>query len=195
MSLFKNSAIQAWKTLGKVITFFKKLTVAKSNKLDYDEKRILDLSETQNRSPNSYPTFNEIQKNKERILIFKKLSENIPQNYNPNKYFQSLINILADLNRTAEGFDLNEIYTFKYIGETPGWYDLNPVTMVTKASGSYFEGVNFHWKDAASYVQSPYRKYRFDRVQSKFYRINPDELDYILRIPTFYPCSVKPRHL
>jgi hypothetical protein len=190
MGLFSNVAIRAWSTLGKIISFFGKLSDAKKRKIKQDEDRILELTQKQRRDLRSFPGFEEIKKEKERINKLEQLSENIPSGYDPNYYFKTLISVLSIMNRTSDTFQLNQIYTFKYIGRTPEWYDLNPVVLVTKASGIYFEGVNFHWRDAASYVESPFRKYRFDRVQSKFYKIMPDELQYVLKVPTFYPVKI-----
>jgi hypothetical protein len=190
MGLFSNVAIRAWSTLGKIISFFGKLSDAKKRKIKQDEDRILELAQKQRRDLRSFPGFEEIKKEKERINKLEQLSENIPSGYDPNYYFKTLISVLSIMNRTSDTFQLNQIYTFKYIGRTPEWYDLNPVVLVTKASGIYFEGVNFHWRDAASYVESPFRKYRFDRVQSKFYKIMPDELQYVLKVPTFYPVKI-----
>lgn len=190
MGLFSNIAFRAWKTLGKVISFFGKLSDAKRRKIQQDEQRILDLANKQKRDLKSFPEFDTIQKEKEKINKLEELSKNIPGGYDPNYYFRLLVSVLTTMNRTADSLEMNQIYTFKYIGKTPEWYDLNPVVMITDASGIYFEGVNFHWKDAASYVESPFRKYRFDRVQSKFYKIMPDELNYVLKIPTFYPVKI-----
>jgi hypothetical protein len=190
MGLFSNVAIRAWNSLGKIISFFGKLSDAKRRKVKQDEDRIIDLAKKQGRSLESFPGFEDVKKEKEKINKLKELSENIPGRYNPNYYFNVLVTVLASLNRTSESFKLNQIYTFKYIGKTPEWYDLNPVVLITNVRGNYFEGLNFHWRDAASYVESPYRKYRFDRVQSKFYAIQPDELDYVLKIPTFNPIRI-----
>lgn len=190
MGLFSNVAIRAWKTLSKVIAFFGKLSDAKRRKIQQDEQRILDLANKQKRDLKSFPGFEEIQKEKEKINKLEELSKNIPSGYDPNYYFKILTSVLSTMNRTADTIELNQIYTFKYIGKTPEWYDLNPVVMITNATGPYFEGVNFHWKDAASYVESPFRKYRFDRTVSKFYKIMPDELNYVLNIPTFYPIKI-----
>ena len=127
---------------------------------------------------------------KRKINKLEELSKNIPSNYDPNSYFQLLTATLARMDRTADSLKMNGIYTFKYIAKTPEWYDLNPVVMITDASGEYFQGLNFHWRDAAGFVESPFRKYRFDRVQSKFYEIKNDELNYVLKIPTFYPIRI-----
>lgn len=190
MGIFSNLAARAWNTVTKIVSLFGKLSDAKRRKLKNDKERIEDLSLKQNRLPQSFPGYEDIEKEEEKINKLKELSENIPRGYNPNYYFTALITVLSSMNRTVESFQLNQIYTFKYIGKTPGWYDLNPVIIVTNVSGSHFEGVNFHWRDAPSYVESPFRKYRFDRVQSKLYKIMPDELEYVLKIPTFYPIKV-----
>ena len=190
MGIFSNLAARAWNTVTKIVSLFGKLSDAKRRKLKNDKERIDDLALKQNRLPQSFPGYEDIEKEEEKINKLKELSENIPRGYNPNYYFTALITVLSSMNRTAEAFQLNQIYTFKYIGKTPGWYDLNPVILVTNVSGSHFEGVNFHWRDAPSYVESPFRKYRFDRVQSKLYKIMPDELEYVLKIPTFYPIKV-----
>jgi hypothetical protein len=190
MGIFSNLAARAWNNLGKIISLFGKLSDAKRRKIKRDKERIVDLSVKQNRLPQSFPEYEILQKEEEKINKLKELSENIPRGYNPNYYFTTLTTVLSTMNRTVETFQLNQIYTFKYIGKTPEWYDLNPVIIVTNISGSHFEGVNFHWRDAPSYVESPFRKYRFDRVQSKFYKIMPDELEYVLKIPTFYPIKI-----
>ncbi len=186
----KNLAIRAWTTLGKILSFFGRLSDVKRRTLDEKEKRILDDMKRGNLPPERFPELERVREENRKIDKLKELSENIPRNYSPNYYFKSLITVLSTMNRSADTFELNQIYTFKYIGKTPEWYDLNPVVLVTNASGLYFEGINFHWKNAPSYVESPFRKYKFERVQSKFYKIMPDELNYVLNIPTFYPIKV-----
>ena len=190
MGLFSNIAIGAWKTLGKIVSFFGKLADAKRRKIKQDEDRIVDLAQKQGRDLKSFPGFESIQDEKRKINKLEELSKNIPSNYDPNSYFQLLTATLARMDRTADSLKMNGIYTFKYIAKTPEWYDLNPVVMITDASGEYFQGLNFHWRDAAGFVESPFRKYRFDRVQSKFYEIKNDELNYVLKIPTFYPIRI-----
>lgn len=190
MGILSNVAARAWSAVSKVLSFFGRLADAKRRKIDADEQRIVFIAKQQGRDPEEFVDYKAARKEKEKINKLEELSKNIPSGYDPNYYFKLLIGVLETEGRTADSFQLNQIYTFKYIGRTPEWYDLHPVTLVTSASGSYFEGINFHWKDAISYIESPFRKYRFDRVQSKLYRIEPSELDYVLRIPTFYPIKV-----
>jgi hypothetical protein len=190
MGILSNIAARAWSAVGKILSLFGKLADAKRRKIDADEQRIVYLAKKQGRDPAEFVDYTTAIKEKEKINKLEELSKNIPSGYDPNYYFRLLIGVLATEGRTADSFQLNEIYTFKYIGKSGEWYDMHPVTLVTNASGSYFEGINFHWKDAISYVESPFRKYRFDRVQSKLYRIEPSELNYVLRIPTFYPIKV-----
>lgn len=190
MGILSNIASRTWTAVGKILNYFGKLADAKRRKINSDQEKITFIAKQQGRDPEEFFDYKEAKKESEKINKLKELSENIPSGYNPNYYFRSLITVLSTMNRTADTFELDQIYTFKYIGRTPEWYDLNPVVLVTKASGLYFEGVNFHWKDAPSYVESPFRKYKFERVQSKFYKIKPDELNYVLRIPTFYPIKV-----
>ncbi len=192
MGILSNIAARAWGAVSKILSLFGKLADAKRRKIDSDEQRIVFLAKQQGRDPEEFVDYKAARKEKEKINKLEELSKNIPSGYDPNYYFKLLIGVLATEGRTADSFQLNEIYTFKYIGKTPDFYDMNPVTLVTSASGSYFEGINFHWKDLAgsNYVESPFRKYRFDRVQSKLYRIEPSELNYVLRIPTFYPVKV-----
>ena len=47
MGLFSNIAIGAWKTLGKIVSFFGKLADAKRRKIKQDEDRIVDLAQKQ----------------------------------------------------------------------------------------------------------------------------------------------------
>jgi hypothetical protein len=190
MGILSNVAARAWGAVSKILSLFGRLADAKRRKIDADEQRIVYLAKKQGRDPEEFIDYKVAKKEKEKINKLEELSKNIPSGYDPNYYFRLLIGVLATEGRTADSFQLNEIYTFKYIGKTPEWYDMNPVVLVTNASGSYFEGINFHWRDAISYIESPFRKYRFDRVQSKLYRIEPSELDYVLRIPTFYPVKV-----
>ncbi len=190
MGILSKVAERAWGAVSKILSLFGRLADAKRRKIDADEQRIVYLAKKQGRDPEEFVDYKTAKKEKEKINKLEELSKNIPSGYDPNYYFKLLIGVLATEGRTADSFQLNEIYTFKYIGRTPEWYDLNPVVLVTNASGSYFEGINFHWRDAPTYVESPFRKYRFDRVQSKLYRIEPSELDYVLRIPTFYPVKV-----
>ncbi len=190
MGILSNIAARAWSAVGKILSLFGKLADAKRRKIDADEQRIIYLAKKQGRDLADFVDYKVAIKEKEKINKLEELSKNIPSGYDPNYYFRLLIGVLATEGRTADSFQLNEIYTFKYIGKTPDFYDMHPVTLVTNASGSYFEGINFHWKDAITYVESPFRKYRFDRVQSKLYRIEPSELNYVLRIPTFYPIKI-----
>lgn len=190
MGILSNLAIRAWNTVSKLLNFFGRLSDARSRRIRQDKDRLVYIAQRQNIDITDIPEFQEIERQEEEINKLKQLSENIPSGYNPVHYFQLLIRLLATLNRTEESIDVNNLYTFKYIGRTPEWYDLHPVILVTKVSGVHFEGINFHWKDAVTYVESPYRKYRFDRLQSNFYRIQPNELDYVLKIPTFYPIKI-----
>lgn len=190
MGILSNVAARAWGAVSKILSLFGRLADAKRRKIDADEQRIVFIAKQQGRDPEEFVDYKTARKEKEKINKLEELSKNIPSGYDPNYYFKLLIGVLATEGRTADSFQLNEIYTFKYIGRTPDWYDLNPVVLVTNASGLYFEGINFHWRDAPQYVESPFRKYRFNRVQSKLYRIEPSELDYVLRIPTFYPIKV-----
>jgi hypothetical protein len=190
MGILSNIAERAWGAVSKILSLFGRLADAKRRKIDADEQRIVYLAKQQKRDPEEFVDYKAAIKEKEKINKLEELSKNIPSGYDPNYYFKLLIGVLATEGRTADSFQLNQIYTFKYIAKSGEWYDLNPLILVTSASGSYFEGINFHWRSAPQYVQSPFRKYRFDRVQSKLYRIEPSELNYVLRIPTFYPIKV-----
>jgi hypothetical protein len=121
----------------------------------------------------------------------KNFVEKLPPNLSPPQYFNLAIELLQKLGRGEEALDRHGLYTFKYIAVTKGkYYDVFPVILLTSADRSYYRGFNFHWERAPQYVESVYRNYNFSRVQSKFYRIKPHELEYFLQIPTFLPIYI-----
>ena len=181
---------KVWNTLSKLLNFFGKLADAKKRKIQSDTQRIVYIAQKENLDLENLPQYKQIAEEKEKVNKLEELSKNIPSGYDPNYYFDLLTSVLSTMNRTEEGADYGALYTFKYVARTPEWYDLHPVIMLMKIDGVHFEGINFHWRDAPSYVESPYRKYRFDRMQTKFYKIKPDELSYVLKIPTFYPIRI-----
>lgn len=121
----------------------------------------------------------------------KNFVEKLPPNLNPPQCFNLAIELLQKLGRAEEAMDSHGIYTFKYIAVTKGkYYDLFPVMLLTNTGRSYYRGFNFHWERAPQYVESVHRTYNFARIQSKFYRIKPHELEYFLQIPTFLPIYI-----
>ena len=75
MGLFSNIAIGAWKTLGKIVSFFGKLSDAKRRKIKQDEDRIVDLAQKQGRDLKTFPGFESIQEEKEKINKLEELSK------------------------------------------------------------------------------------------------------------------------
>ena len=79
MGIFSNLAARAWNTVTKIVSLFGKLSDAKRRKLKNDKERIEDLSLKQNRLPQSFPGYEDIEKEEEKINKLKELSENIPR--------------------------------------------------------------------------------------------------------------------
>lgn len=122
------------------------------------------------------------------LYSIKELVDNLPVGRSPNYYWDKLIEVLQKLGRQRETFQLGKYYTFKYWAKTRGkYFDLHPVSIIVRKSAYTVLGVNLHWKNAPQFVESMYRTYDYSCFQSKFYEIKEWELEYVMRIPTFYP--------
>lgn len=137
---------------------------------------------------------NEVQDNIDETKEFyaiKNLLEKLPPGLTQPQCFNLTLELLRKLGRAEESMDLHGLYTFKYIAVTKGkYYDVFPVIMLNSVGRTYYRGYNFHWERAPQYVESVNRTYNFSRIQSKFYRIKPHELEYFLQLPTFMPIYI-----
>lgn len=133
-----------------------------------------------------------LEEEEKQFFTFQNLIDELPKGQTPVFYFDKLIDILQKMGRTEEAIDIGKIYTFRYIAKTPGWYDVHPVSVITQlnAGRGYLKGYNFHWERHRNYIQEPIRTYAIERIQSQFYHIKQSELEYILKIPSFYPILI-----
>ena len=138
--------------------------------------------------------FNDLQNNikeTEEFYAIKNFLDKLPPGMSPPQCFSLTLELLRKLGRAEEAMDLHGIYTFKYVAVTKGkYYDVFPVIMMNSIGRTYYKGYNFHWERAPQYVESVNRTYNFSRIQSKFYRIKPHELEYFLQLPTFMPIYI-----
>jgi hypothetical protein len=132
-------------------------------------------------------TTEELDREEKDVLGVKKLVESLPPNMPQQFYFDKLIETLAALGRTQQGFEEGKIYVFKYIATTKGWYDVFPVAIMVDVQGRGVRGYNYHWEKYMNYIQNPYRNYNYARFESQFYEVRPHELKYVLQIPIFLP--------
>lgn len=106
-------------------------------------------------------------------------------------YFEALIKILSLAGRAEEILDVGKIYTFKYVAKTPGkWYDLHPVSLILDRNKGLIQGINYHWENQPQYNESPFRTYNPGRRATFGYRIEPHELEEVLKLDTFYPIFI-----
>lgn len=125
------------------------------------------------------------------FYAIKNFLEKLPPGITPPQCFNLTLELLRKLGRAEEAMDLHGLYTFKYIAVTKGkYYDVFPVIMLNSVGRTFYKGYNFHWERAPQYVESVNRTYNFSRIQSKFYRIKPHELEYFLQLPTFMPIYI-----
>lgn len=135
----------------------------------------------------SQVTTNELQREEQDIFGVKNLVESLPPNMPQQFYFDKLIETLAALGRTQQGFEEGKIYVFRYIATSKGWYDVFPVAIMVDVQNKGLRGYNYHWEKYMNYIQNPYRNYNYSRFESQFYEVKPYELKYVLKIPTFLP--------
>lgn len=111
----------------------------------------------------------------------------INPNGSPDYYMDIVLNALYR-NRTNEVMSIGNIYTFIYNATTrKKWFDAHPVTVVVGVYSWGYRGYNYHWERAGGYIESPIRNYKFENIQSLMFKILPQELDDLLKIPTFKP--------
>jgi predicted ATP-dependent protease len=196
-----NQARRLWTIFGTVRTWFSTLGKATERKLQREEQEIIFEEQKLKKENAKVYVYEQLQKRKrdlerqkEEFYSFKNLIDNLPKNKSPNFYYNALVDILARMGRTEETIEVGKIYTFKYIGITQGkWYDVHPVSLITSKENNYYKGVNYHWQRRPEYIESPIRTYNYSRIQSMFYRIKPQELEYVLRVPSFYPVLISKR--
>lgn len=202
--MFKPLTKQAqrlWGVFGTIRRWFRGLTTAKENKFKREEEEIKFQEEQLKKQGARDYVFDrlndrkeELQQQKDEFYSFKNLIDELPKNQSPNFYFDALIDILARMGRTEVTMEVGVIYTFKYIARTRGkWYDVHPVSLIIEKGNDYRRGVNYHWERHPEYIQSPVRTYSFTGFQTYFYRIKPEELEYVLRVPSFYPVFLSGR--
>jgi hypothetical protein len=196
-----NQARRLWTIFGIIRVWFSKLTKATERSLQREEQEIIYEEQKIRKVEAKGYVFNELEKRKknlerkkEEFYTFKNLINNLPKNQSPNFYFNALVDILARMGRAEETVEIGKIYTFKYIAITEDkWYDVHPVSLIIQKGRDYYKGVNYHWERRPEYVESPIRTYNYSRIQSRFYRIKQEELEYVLKVPSFYPVFINRR--
>lgn len=196
-----NQARRLWNIFGTVRTWFSTLTKSTERKLKREEEEIkFEEDKLKKEAPRSYIASQleerkkKLQDQQKEFYSFKNLIDSLPKNQAPNFYFNALVDILSRLGRTEETMETGKIYTFKYIAKTKGqWYDVHPVSLIVKEGRLYWKGVNYHWERHPEYIESPIRTYAYEGVQSMFYYIKPQELEYILQVPSFSPVFISGR--
>jgi hypothetical protein len=202
--MFKPLTKQAqrlWGIFGTIRKWFLGQTKSKENKFKQEEQEIqFEEEQLKKRGARDYifdrlnERKEELQQQKDEFYSFKNLVDTLPKNQSPVFYFDALLDILAKMGRTEETMEVGKIYTFKYIARTKGqWYDVHPVSLIIEKGKTYWRGVNYHWERNPEYIESPIRTYSFIGMQSLFYRIKQEELEYVLRIPSFYPVFISGR--
>lgn len=144
------------------------------------------------KQPTPSPVTNTHLLNQQRQLNrIKEFVETLPANKSPVYYWAELVNVLQELGRQEETLEIGKYYTFRYWAKTRGkYFDAFPVSIIIGKSARSYLGVNLHWKNAPNYVESMYRTYIWSGFQSRFYEIKEWELEYVMRIPTFYPIKL-----
>ena len=196
-----NQARRLWTIFGTVRQWFSSLTKSTERKLQRQEEELkFEESRLKKEGARIYvygeldKKRKQLERQKEEFYSFKNLIDKLPKNQSPNFYFNALVDILARMGRTEESVEIGKIYTFKYIAVTEGkWYDVHPVSLIVNKGRGYYKGVNYHWERRPEYIESPIRTYDYARIQSIFYRIKPEELEYVLRVPSFYPVFISKR--
>jgi hypothetical protein len=193
-----NQARRLWTIFGTVRQWFSSLTKSAERKLQRQEEELKfeesRLKKEGARIQGLDKKRKQLERQKEEFYSFKNLVDKLPKNQSPNFYFNALVDILARMGRTEESVEIGKIYTFKYIAVTEGkWYDVHPVSLIVNKGRGYYKGVNYHWERRPEYIESPIRTYDYARIQSIFYRIKPEELEYVLRVPSFYPVFISKR--
>jgi hypothetical protein len=183
-------------TMQSLRGFFSRLGRASETRLQRISgqlKTLVSKSQTVDNSPipASIYLVDNLKKESDEFYAVKNFVEKLPPGLMPPQYFNLVLELLRKLGRAEEAMDMHGLYTFKYVAVTKGkYYDVFPVIMLNSVSSTYYRGFNFHWERAPQYVESVIRTYNFSRIQSRFYRIKPHELEYFLQIPTFMPIYI-----
>lgn len=177
-------------TMQSLKGFFSRLGRASEARLQRISDQLKKLG-TSDKAPNLVYQVDDFKRESDEFYAVKNFVEKLPPGMSPPQCFNLSLELLQKLGRTEEAMDLNCLYTFKYIAVTKGkYYDVFPVIMLTSVGPSFYRGFNFHWERAPQYVESVNRTYSFSRIQSRFYKIKPHELEYFLQIPTFMPIYI-----
>jgi hypothetical protein len=139
----------------------------------------------------SNTTKEELVRRGQQLYSVKELVERMPSGKSPDYYWDKLVEVLQNLGRQEETLEVGKYYTFKYWAKTRGkYFDVYPVSIIVDKKMHHLMGVNLHWRDAPQYVESMYRNYVYSGFQSRFYEIKEWELEYVLRLQTFYPIKL-----
>ena len=189
--IFRALSFTAEKVVGTFAllrNFFEKIGDAKQSAVERKRRQQQISQEVGGPSYVESPvTIEEINREEKDVLGVKNLVESLPPNMPQQFYFDKLIETLAALGRTQQGFEEGKIYVFKYIATSKGWYDVFPVAIMVDVQGRGVRGYNYHWEKYMNYIQNPYRNYNYARFESQFYEVKPYELKYVLQIPIFLP--------
>jgi hypothetical protein len=189
--MFRNffSRQTAWilKWIETNIQFGSIINRARRKKLEREEQR-LQLDKT---ILESNVTKERRLRERKQIYSIQELVESLPKGKNQQYYWEKLIETLQDLGRTGESLEEGKYYTFRYWAKTRGkYFDVYPVSIIVKKDMHSVLGVNLHWKNAPTYVESMYRTYVYSGFQSMFYEIKEWELEYVMQLPTFLPIKL-----
>jgi len=187
------AALSAMQSVRKFFSRLGKASETRLTRLSDQLQKLVDRNEAAGVAQPSISVFEveNLKKETDEYYAVKNFLEKLPPGMNPPQCFNLTLDLLRKLGRAEEAMDLNGLYTFKYTAITKGkYYDVFPVIMLTSVGSTYYRGFNFHWERAPQYVESVNRTYNFSRIQSRFYRIKPHELEYFLQIPTFMPIYI-----
>jgi hypothetical protein len=183
-------------TMQSLRSFFSRLGKANETRIQRISDQLKTLVVKDEAAGISHPSISvfevdNLKKESDEFYAVKNFVDKLPSGLTPPQYFNLSLELLRKLGRAEEAMDMHGIYTFKYVAVTKGkYYDVFPVVMLNSVSSTYYRGFNFHWERAPQYVESVNRTYSFSRIQSRFYRIKPHELEYFLQIPTFMPIYI-----
>lgn len=191
-----SAARAALGTMQSLRGFFSRLGKASENRLQRISEQLKSLVAKDEaagitRQSVAISQVESLKKESDNFYAVKNFVEKLPPGLTPPQYFNLSLELLRKLGRAEEAMDMHGIYTFKYVAVTKGkYYDVFPVIMFNSVGSTYYRGLNFHWERAPQYVESVNRTYSFSRIQSRFYKIKPHELEYFLQIPTFMPIYI-----
>lgn len=193
--MFKNifSRTNQWvvKWIDTNLQFSSSVGKAKRNVFEAAQKRLENLKELGTRLFETNAQKEERLRRREQLYAVKELVEKMPTGKSPNFYWDKLVETLQNLGRQEESLEIGKYYTFKYWAKTRGkYFDVYPVSIIISKEPRHVLGVNMHWKNAPEYVESMYRNYVYSGFKSRFYEIKDYELEYVMRLPTFYPIKL-----